>query len=205
MQKGVISLYNIFKYYPNIFSILFVYVKSTKHVSHHYLNIFWILFVYVENAKMCHIHYSKILNVIRIFLESYSYMLNVQNMCHIIIQHFWILSEYIMNFFRISWTCKKVSYHFTTFLNIIRIFSEYYSYMLILQKCVISLYNIFEYHPNIFWILFVYVESAKYVSYHYTTFLNIIRIFSEYYSYMLKVQNNVTFIIQYFWILSVYF
>ena len=109
-----------------------------------------------------------------------------------------------MNLFRISWTCKKVSYHYTTFLNIIRIFSEYYSYMLILQKCVISLYNIFEYRLNIFWILFVYVESAKHVSYHYTTFLNIFWIFSKYYSYMLKVQNMCHIIIQHFWILSEY-
>ena len=68
-----------------------------------------------------------------------------------------------------------------------------------------SVNYIFEYYPNIFWILFVYVESAKHVLYHYTIFLNIIRIFSEYYSYMLKVQNNVIFIIQHFWILSVYF
>ena len=126
-------------------------------------------------------------------------------LCHLIIQHFLILSEYIMNLIRISWTCKKVSYHYTIFLNIITIFSEYYSYMLKVQKGVISLYNIFEYHPNIFWILFVYVESAKHVSYHYITFLNIILIFFEYYSYMLKVQNNVIFIIQYFWILSIYF
>ena len=131
-----------------------------------------------------HIYYSfnYIFEYYSNFFEYYSYMFKVQNMCHIIIQHFWILSEYILNLIRISWTCKKVSYHYTIFLNIIIIFSEYYSYMLKVQKYVISLYNIFEYHPNIFWILFVYVESAKHVSYHYTIFLNIIRIFSEYYS-----------------------
>ena len=129
MQKGVISLYNIFEYYQNIF---------------------WILFVYVDITKMC----------------------------HIIIQHFWISSEYFLNIIRICLKCKT---------------------------CVISLYNIFEYYPNIFWILFLYVESAKKCHIHYSIFLNFIRIFSEFYSYILKCKTCVIFIIQHFWILLEYF
>ena len=51
----------------------------------------------------------------------------------------------------------------TIFLNIIRIFFEYYSYMLKVK----NMYHI-----------------------HYSTFLNIIRIFSKSYSYILKMQNK---------------
>ena len=133
-------------------------------------------------------HYTTFLNIIRIFSEYYSYMLKVQN-SHIIIQYFWILSEYFLNLIRICWTCKNVShslfknfeyysyifrilfvyvertkhvsYHYSTFFNIIRIYYESFSYKLNMQKGLISLYNIFEYYHNIFWILFVYVESAK--------------------------------------------
>ena len=82
----------IFEYYPNFFSILFGYVESAKHVSH---------------------HYTTFLNIIRIFSESYSDMLNMQNMCHI---------------------------HY-------------------------SVIYIFAYYPYIFGILFVYIENAKQVSY----------------------------------------
>ena len=80
---------------------------------------------------------------------------------------------------------NKCHIHYSTFLNIILIFSESYSYMLKMQnRCHIhySVIYIFEYYPYIFGILFVYVENAKHVSYSLFNILNIIGIFSESYS-----------------------
>ena len=108
-------------------------------------------------------------------------------------------------------SAKHVSYHYSTFLNIIRIFSESYSYMLKMQnKCHIHysvIYN-FEYYPYIFGILFVYVEHVKQVSYSlfsyiyfwilFVYFQNLIRI-------CWKFKTCVIFIIQYFLILLEYF
>ena len=150
----VISLYNIFEYYPNIFWILFLYVESTKQCHIHYsifsesyMNIFWILFVYDEHAK--HMWYSL-----------FSYI------------HSWILSVYFRNLIRICWKCKTcvifIIQHFWILLeyvlNLIRIFSEFYSYMMNMQnRCDIhySVIYIFEYYLYIFGILFVYIENAK--------------------------------------------
>ena len=108
-------------------------------------------------------------------------MLKVQNMCHIIIQHFWILSKYFLNIILICWKYKTMSY---------------------------SLFNIFEYYPYIFVILFVYIVNAKQVSYSLFSYIyfwilsvyfwNLIRIYW-------KCKTCVIFIIQHFWILLEYF
>ena len=97
------------------------------------------------------------------------------------------------------WKCKTCGIfiiQLTTFLNIIRICWKY-------KTCVISLYNIFEYYPNIFWILFLYVENAKQCHIHYSIFLNFIRIFLEFYSYILKCKTGVIFIIQLYIFLNI--
>ena len=126
MQKGVISLYTIFEYYPHIFWILFVYVKSAKR-CHIIIQHFWILSEYF-------------LNLIRICLTCKTSVI-------FIIQHFWILSIYFRNLIHICWKFKAgviLIIQLYTFLNIIRIFSESYSYILKMQNMRhISLFNIF--------------------------------------------------------------
>ena len=79
-------------------------------------------------------------------------------------QYIWILFDYFLNLIRICWTCKNVSH---------------------------SLFKNFECYSYIFRTLFVYVESEKHVLYHYSTFLNIIRIYYESFSYKLNMQKGV--------------
>ena len=99
------------------------------------------------------------------------------------------------------------NYIFKCFSNVFRIFFEYFLNIIRIcwkcKTCVISLYNIFEYYPNIFWILFLYVESAKQCHIHYSIFLNFIRIFLESYSYILKCKTCVIFIIQLYIFLNI--
>ena len=147
---------------------------------------FLVLSVYFRNliricwkCKTCVIFIIQLytfLHIIRIFSESYSYILKMQNKCHIHYSvnyiYFWILSVYFRNLIRICWKCKTcvifiIQYFLILleyWLNFIRIFSESYSYMMNMQnKCDIhySVIYIFEYYLYIFGILFVYIENAK--------------------------------------------
>ena len=123
-------------------------------------NRYLILFVEIGcwKCKKCHkfvFQFTKFLNIIRIFSEYYSYMLKEQNMCHIIIQHFWIFSEYYSYMLKVQNMCHIIIQHFW-------ILSEYFlNIILICWKCKTmsySLFNIFEFYPYIFGILFVYIK-----------------------------------------------
>ena len=126
---------------------------------------------------MRHIHYSTFLNIIRIFLKFYSYKLKMQNRCHI---HYSVI--YIFEYY---------SY----------IFGILFVYVENTKHASYSLFNILEYYWNIFWILFEYFLNLIRIWWTYKTgvifiiqlytFLNIICIFSESYSYILKMQNSI--------------
>ena len=117
------------------------------------------------------------LNIIRIFSESYFYMLKMQNRCHIHYSNIYIF-EYYPYIFEILFIYVKNTKH-----------ASY------------SLFNIFEYYWNIFWILFDYFLNLIRIWWTCKTsvifiiqlyiFLNIICIFLESYSYILKMKNSI--------------
>ena len=159
-----------------IFRVYFLLVLLSLFYES-YSNIFWILFEYF-------------LNLIRIFSESYSYMMNMQNMCDIhylviyIFEYylyiFEILFVYIENATHVSYSLFSYIYFWILsiyFWNLIRICWK-------CKTCVIVIIQHFwilsEFYSNIFWILFVYAEHAKHVWYSLFKYIH-------------------------FWILSVYF
>ena len=148
-----------------------VLIFSSRMFKNNNMYVIFVLLI-ITNDKWIYMSFLFVffgyLSLILILLFNINLLVIIQKQIirdlNLIIVIFFNIFEYFLNLIRICWTCKNVSH---------------------------SLFKNFECYSYIFRILFVYVESTKHVLYHYSIFLNIIRIYYESFSYKLNMQKGV--------------